>query len=147
MVTISDIPFSVTTSLDGLQNLNARPVVTSDLDVKHGYKSYLLITLKASLYNPSHITIGTGDVSFNLQYKNHPIGTAEISGLILKPGVNNISTSVHYSPHGSSNVAAGQNLLENYVQGVISTARILGSRDTTPIASLKEALSLSLIHI
>ena len=141
VVTISDIPFSVTTSLDGLQNLNARPVVTSDLDVKHGYKSYLLITLKASLYNPSHITIGTGDVSFNLQYKNHPIGTAEISGLILKPGVNNISTSVHYSPHGSSNVAAGQNLLENYVQGVISTARILGSRDTTPIASLKEALS------
>ncbi|WFC96531.1 hypothetical protein MBRA1_003192 [Malassezia brasiliensis] len=141
VVTITDIPFSVSTSLDGLQNLNARPVVTSDLDVKHGYKGYLLITLKASLYNPSHITIGTGDVSFNLLYKNHPIGTAEISGLVLKPGLNNISTSVHYSPHGSSNVAAGQNLLENYVQGVVSTARISGSRDTTPIASLKEALS------
>ena len=141
VVTITDIPFGVSTSLDGLQNLNARPVVTSDLDVKHGYKSYLLITLKASLYNPSHITIGTGDVSFNLLYKNHPIGTAQISSLVLKPGLNNISTSVHYSPHGSGNVAAGQNMLENYVQGVVSTAVISGSRDTTPIASLKEALS------
>ncbi|WFC96530.1 hypothetical protein MBRA1_003191 [Malassezia brasiliensis] len=107
VVTITDIPFSVSTSLDGLQNLNARPVVTSDLDVKHGYKGYLLITLKASLYNPSHITIGTGDVSFNLLYKNHPIGTAEISGLVLKPGLNNISTSVHYSPHENGNKAVG----------------------------------------
>ncbi|WFD49313.1 hypothetical protein GLX27_003993 [Malassezia furfur] len=141
VVTITDIPFGVSTSLDGLQNLNARPVVTSDLDVKHGYKSYLLITLKASLYNPSRITIGTGDVSFALGYTGHPIGSAQISNLVLHPGVNNISTNVHYAPHGSVNERAGQQLLENYVQGVVSTAKISGSRDTTPIASLKEALS------
>ena len=141
VVTITDIPFGVTTSLDGLQNLNARPVVTSNLDVKHGYKSYLLITLDASMYNPSHITIGTGDVSFGLQYQGRPIGTAQVSDLVLVPGVNNVATNVHYSPHGAANVAAGQNLLENYVQGIVSTSKIIGSRDTTPIASLKEALS------
>ncbi|WFC96532.1 hypothetical protein MBRA1_003193 [Malassezia brasiliensis] len=141
VVTITDIPFDVTTSLAGLQNLNARPVVTSNLDVKHGYKSYLLITLVASMYNPSPITIGTGDVSFSLQYKGRSIGTAEVSDLVLVPGVNKVSTNVHYSPHGAANVAAGQNLLENYVQGIESTSTIIGSRDTTPIASLKEALS------
>ena len=141
LVTITDIPFSVSTSLDGLQNLNARPVIASDLDVKHGYKSYLLITLTATLYNPSHITIGTGDVSFNLQYKGHPIGTAQISNLVLVPGVNKVATNVHYSPHGSANTAAGQEMLEGYVQGIEATAVIVGSKDTTPIASLKEALS------
>ncbi|WFD44515.1 hypothetical protein MPSI1_003183 [Malassezia psittaci] len=140
-VTITDIPFDVNTNVLGLQNLKAKPVISTDLDVKHGYKSYLLITLKASLYNPSHITIGTGDVSFGLQYTGKPIGTADISDLVLVPGMNNVSTNVHYSPQGSANVAAGQQLLENYVQAITSTASIIGSRDTTPIASLKEALS------
>ena len=141
LVTITDIPFGVSTTLDGLQNLNARPVVTSDLDVAHGYSSYLLITLKAAMYNPSHITIGTGDVSFTLQFQGHNIGTAQVKNLILKPGMNNVSTDVHYSPQGSANEAAGQKMLENYVQGIESTAVIQGSRDTTPIASLKQALS------
>lgn len=44
-------------------------------------------------------------------------------------------------PEGSRNVASGQLLLENYVQNITSTAVVQGTRDTTPIASLKQALS------
>lgn len=140
-VTITDIPFDVSTSLLGLQNLNARPATVSNLDVKHGYSSYLLITLDAHMYNPSHLTVGTGDVSFGLKFQDRPIGTAEISGLVIHPGLNTVATDVHYSPQGSANKAAGQNMLENYVQGIASTALIQGSQSTTPIASLKQALS------
>jgi len=140
-VTISDIPFSVDTSLLGLQNLNARPATVSDLDVYHGYKSYLLIKVNAHLYNPSHITVGTGDVSFGLQFQSHTIGSADINDLIIQPGLNNIPTDVHYSPQGSENTAAGQKMLENYVMGVVSTAIIQGSSSTTDIGSLKKALA------
>ncbi|SHO78091.1 Uncharacterized protein MSYG_2433 [Malassezia sympodialis ATCC 42132] len=140
-VTIRDIPFSVDTSLLGLQNLNARPATVSDLDVYHGYKSYLLIKVNAHLYNPSHITVGTGDVSFGLQFKGRTIGSADIDDLVIQPGLNTIPTDVHYSPQGSQNTAAGQQLLENYVMGVVSTANIQGSSSTTDIASLKKALA------
>ena len=141
LVTISDIPFNVDTNILGLQNLNARPVVVSDLDVNRGFPDYLLIKITATLFNPSDITIGTGDVSFDLFFMDRPIGKALIYNLVLVPGENRVPTDVRYSPQGAANVAAGQMLLENYVQGIVSDTVIAGSRDTTPIASLKQALS------
>lgn len=47
---------------------------------------------------------------------------------------------VHYMPQGGA-VPTGQLLLENFLQGVDSDTTILGSMDTTPIDSLKLALS------
>ena len=140
-VTITEIPFDVDTTLPGLQNLAARPVSVADLDVYHGYKSYLLIKLNAFLYNPSTITIKVGDVKFPLFFENHQIGEAHISGLVLKPGVNKVPTDVHYSPQGKENTMHGQKMLENYVQGIVSDAKIMGSRDATEVESLKQAFS------
>ncbi|WFD32817.1 hypothetical protein MSPP1_003868 [Malassezia sp. CBS 17886] len=140
-VTITQIPFDVNTTLAGLQNLNVRPVVSSNLDVKHGDRDYLEITLTASMVNPSQLTIGAGDVAFGLRFQNRPIGTANIADLVLVPGVNNVSTAVHYQPEGKANTAAGQVMLENYVQGVLSNASIQGSKDATPIVPLQQAFS------
>ncbi|WFD34248.1 hypothetical protein MCUN1_001085 [Malassezia cuniculi] len=141
LVTISDIPFSVDTSLPGLQNLAARQVTVSDLDVYHGYKSYLVIKLNAYLYNPSTITIKVGDVSFPMYFDNHQIGTANIYGLVLTPGTNKVPTDAHYAPQGAANTAAGKRMLENYVQGITSDAAIIGSTSATDVESLKEAFS------
>ena len=47
---------------------------------------------------------------------------------------------VHYSPQGDA-VPVGQQMLENFLQGVDSDTTIVGSTDTTPIDSLKLALS------
>lgn len=106
----------------------------------HGYSDYLQINVNAALYNPSNITIGTGDVAFGLSFQSELIGTADIANLILVPGDNKVPTAVHYQPSGGASQAAGQLLLENYVQGVDSNTLIVGTDDTTPIASLKEAL-------
>ncbi len=141
VVTISNIPFNVDTNLLGLQNLNARPAVVSNLDVFHGYPSYLQINVDTTLFNPSSITIGTGDVTFQVYFLNRLIGTAVINGLVLVPGTNIVPTQVRYSPQGAENTRAGQTLLENYVQGIVSNVIIQGTRDTTPIDSLKQALS------
>ncbi|GAA5914535.1 uncharacterized protein JCM6883_003197 [Sporobolomyces salmoneus] len=138
---LDDIAFSVSTSLLGLQGLNARPATVSDLDVFHGYPDYLQINVNAHLYNPSNITIGTGDVAFGLDFQSEQIGTADIANLVLVPGENNVPTAVHYQPRGGAAQAAGQLLLENYIQNVNSSTIIQGNSDTTPIASLKEALA------
>lgn len=42
-IPITGIPFDVTTDLLGLQSLNARPTVVSNLDVYHGYPTFLQI--------------------------------------------------------------------------------------------------------
>lgn len=98
------------------------------------------MTVNAQLYNPSNITIGTGDVAFGLLFQSQQIGTADIDNLVLVPGENNVPTAVHYQPRGGAAQAAGQRLLENYIQAVDSDTIIQGTDDTTQIASLKAAL-------
>lgn len=52
-----------------------------------------------------------------------------------------VTLDVLYSPQGSSQTAAGQTMLENYLQGIDSNTVILGTTSSTPIGSLQLALS------
>ncbi|KAI0063538.1 hypothetical protein BV25DRAFT_1915044 [Artomyces pyxidatus] len=139
-LSLTDITFSVGTSIAGLQGLNAKPALVTSLDVNHGYADYLLIKVTASLFNPSNLTLGAGDVDFGLVFQNQQIGTADISNIVIVPGNDSYSIDVMYSPQGSA-VSAGQAMLENYLQGVVSDTTIQGSTSTTPIDSLKLAMS------
>lgn len=98
-------------------------------------------TVDASLFNPSNITLVIdGTVAFSLKFQDQVIGQALIANLHLQPGDNLVPTQVHFQPSGASS-AAGQLLLENFVQGVISGTLIVGDKDTTSIESLSAALS------
>ena len=98
------------------------------------------VAVNSHLFNPSNITIGTGDVAFGLSFDGQTIGTANIANLVLVPGENIVPTAVHYQPSGGAPRAAGQLLLENFIQAVPSDTLIVGNEGTTPIGSLKEAL-------
>ncbi|KAG7446409.1 uncharacterized protein BT62DRAFT_931852 [Guyanagaster necrorhizus] len=141
LLSFSEIPFSVGTSIDGLQGLKARPVTVSDLDVNHGYPGYLLIKVNSILYDPSNLTIGTSDVSFLFSYQNQVIGTSNMADMVITPGNGSYLTDVHFFPQGSDAASAGRTLLENYIQGVDAETSITGSTDSTPIESLQTALS------
>ncbi|KAJ7594702.1 hypothetical protein C8J56DRAFT_446479 [Mycena floridula] len=140
LLSLKDIGFSVSSSIDGLQGLNARPVTVANLDVNHGFSDYLLIKVDSALFNPSNLTIGTEDVEFDLQFLGESIGSVDMSNLIIKPGNGSYPTDVHYSPQGGA-VDAGQTLLENFLQGIDSATTIAGTTSSTPIGSLKSALS------
>ncbi|TBU46075.1 hypothetical protein BD309DRAFT_663805 [Dichomitus squalens] len=140
VLSLTDIAFDVQTSIAGLQGLNAKPAEVTSLDVNHGFPDYLLIKVTSSLYNPSNITLGSGDVAFGLQFDGDTIGEADLSNLIILPGNQTYPIDVHYQPQGSA-VASGQKMLENYLQGVLSATTIQGSTDATPIESLQLALS------
>ncbi|KDQ57731.1 hypothetical protein JAAARDRAFT_69819 [Jaapia argillacea MUCL 33604] len=55
------------------------------------------------------------------------------------------TTASLFNPRFGAALAAGQRLLENYLQGVDSDTAIVGTTDATPISSLK--LALSEIHL
>ena len=53
LLNIRQIAFSnLQTSIAGLQNLNAKPAIVSNLDVNHGFPDFLLITVDTQLFNP-----------------------------------------------------------------------------------------------
>ncbi|KAG1812612.1 uncharacterized protein BJ212DRAFT_460083 [Suillus subaureus] len=141
VLSLVDIEFSVQSTIAGLQGLKAKPASVANLDVNHGYSDYLLITVDTSLFNPSNLTIGTGDVSFALQFENQVIGSADLSNMIIQPGNVSYPTDVHYSPQGAAQTAAGQAMLENYLQGVDSQTTIMGTSSSTSIGSLEPALA------
>ncbi|RPD52194.1 hypothetical protein L227DRAFT_623401, partial [Lentinus tigrinus ALCF2SS1-6] len=140
LLSLTDIEFDVETTIAGLQGLNAEPALVTGLDVNHGFASYLLIKVNSSLFNPSNITLGAGDISFGLQFGGDTIGTADLSNLVIVPGNETYAIDVHYQPEGGA-VASGQKMLENYLQGVESDTTIQGSTDSTPIESLELAMS------
>lgn len=140
-VNIKDIAFGLDTNLLGLQGLNAHPARVANLDVYHGYPTYLQINTDTTLFNPSDTTVGAGDVSFGVMFEDHIIGNALINNIVLPPGDVVVPTRIQYMPVGNDNKAAGQHLLENYVQNITSTAIVIGTSQTTPIESLSQALS------
>jgi hypothetical protein len=137
---LKDIAFDVESSIDGLEGLDKEPVTISGLDVNHGYPDYLLIKVQSLINNPSNLTIGSGDVVFDLRFTDASIGTANLNNLLIVPGTRNYSTDVHYAPHGDA-VSAGQKMLANYIQGVDSDTTIAGTSHSTPIESLQDGLS------
>ncbi|KAG1785555.1 uncharacterized protein HD556DRAFT_110398 [Suillus plorans] len=141
VLSLVDIEFSVQSTIAGLQGLKAKPASVTNLDVNHGYSDYLLITVDTSLFNPSNLTIGAGDVAFALQFENQVIGSADLSNMIIQPGNLSYPTDVHYSPQGAAQTAAGQAMLENYLQGVDSQTTIMGTSSSTSIGSLEPALA------
>lgn len=78
VLSLVDMEFSVQSAIAGLQGLKAKPASVANLDVNHGYADYLLITVDTSLFNPSNLTIGTGDVSFALLFENQVIASADL---------------------------------------------------------------------
>ncbi|KAK0557527.1 hypothetical protein OC844_005558 [Tilletia horrida] len=139
-VTISGIDFDVGSALAGIQNLNAQPAKVSNLDVAKGFNDYLLLTLTTTLFNPSNLTVGTGDVSFDTVYRGQVIGQVVINDLVLKPGENVVPTQLRFAPRGGNAVTAGRAVLENYVANLTSTVSVEGSTGSTPIDSLKQAI-------
>lgn len=140
LLSLTGISFSVDSTIQGLQGLNTKPVTISSLDVNHGFPDNLLIKVKGELFNPSNLTIGTGDVAFNLQFQEETLGTANIQDMVITPGEMTQAIDVHFAPQGAA-VSAGRTMLQNFLQGIKSDTAISGSLDSTDIQSLKQALS------
>jgi hypothetical protein len=79
-------------------------------------------------------------VSFELQFEDETVGTANIENLVITPGDMKPPIDVHFAPQGDA-VSAGRTLLENFLQGIDANTAIVGTTSATNVQSLKQALS------
>ncbi|KIL68938.1 hypothetical protein M378DRAFT_21838 [Amanita muscaria Koide BX008] len=140
LISLQNITFGVNSQIFGLEGLDALPPTISQLDINHGYSNYLLIRVESTLFNPSTLTIGTDDVTFLVQYEGQTIGSAQLNKLVILPGNSTYPIDIHYAPEGTA-INAGRAMIQIFLGGNDADALILGTSDSTPIQSLKQALS------
>lgn len=113
---ITGIPFSVTTSLVGVDSFEGNATV-SDVAVNDPTNAYIGINLVAGLYNPSNLTLFSDSLSLPTVYTtyNVVIGRATIPKLGLIPGLNLIDVLFEFiiPPGNSSQI---QEVLQLYLQ-------------------------------
>lgn len=136
-ITLGGISFTVPTTLTGLQFLNSTATVINSLDVSGGTTENLLLSISVTMSNPSDFSISTGDVSFVMGSDGTDLGLVTLPNLVLARGENTVTASATFNPKGSD---VGQNLLSTFVMGSDNAVSISGYSNSTPIASLAEAL-------
>ncbi|KAG6813669.1 hypothetical protein H0H92_008517 [Tricholoma furcatifolium] len=146
LLTLEGINFSVESSIDGLQGLDAKPVTIGTVDVNHGFSDYLLIIVDATMFNPRGQTVGLAELVRETFKRVSRFSTPNGRAIWSLSQEAKIIQSVYllrdvqYSPQGGA-VSAGQILLQDFVEGIDVDTTIAGSTGSTPIPSLQSALS------
>ncbi|RIA99313.1 hypothetical protein C1645_705566 [Glomus cerebriforme] len=140
-VEIQGIKFETQTKLAGIQGLKTKPAVVNSLVVTGGTAENMLINLSVGLFNPSNVKISMGDVVFDLNFQDQPMGKVIMQNFVLDRGENNVNVTAQFGPQGDAANKAGRELLDNFIIGKSNTVGIKGSTQSTPIASLQKALA------
>ncbi|KAF9426865.1 hypothetical protein BGZ94_005885 [Podila epigama] len=137
IVTIPGIAVSVPSTLVGM-NLNAGGAAIANVSVTGGTPEFAEIGLNVILQNPSGLTAKVGEVGFNIVYAGHAMGRAMISNMVLNPGSNILPAVFHLMPDTE---AIRDSFLSGFVTGASFMLDVGGSMESSPIASLKDAMA------
>ncbi|KAJ3308467.1 hypothetical protein HDU76_003956, partial [Blyttiomyces sp. JEL0837] len=139
-VTISNVSLVDSLSFSGFNGLNQ--VSIGSTVVAAGNTNGMRLAIQTSLFNPSTITLNVNsDITMGLFYKNQPMGSVVLPAVSLAPGANSIVASSIFNPQGSDAVAAGRELLSNFMQGRSSSVTIVGTSSSTPYQALQTAFN------
>ncbi len=155
-ITITGIPFNVSTSLVGINSFNGYTAV-NNVSVVGSTPTYIKIPLDVSLFNPSNLTVYSKDVNVPAQYLGTEIGRAYIENLNLLALRNNTQPAeFRYAP-GNPGDPNALKVLELYLEpadkGAGGSSKPQGAPLTiggppqvggyalTPYGSLTEALA------
>ncbi|KAI8873166.1 hypothetical protein GQ42DRAFT_118311 [Ramicandelaber brevisporus] len=140
LITLSGIPFNVSSSLGGLQGFNSVPPSISKLDVTDGTESGLNLDLGLVMSNPSPISLSlNSDVKFQMVYANGEVGSVTLPKLTLNSGENSLNASSLFTPNANPQ---GIELLNRYLNQVPKSPLIIkGTMDSVEIKPLKEGMS------
>ncbi|KAG0746078.1 hypothetical protein G6F33_006884 [Rhizopus arrhizus] len=141
-LTLPNVPFDVTTSLNGFNDFGGVSQIQS-LKVVGGTSNYILIDLSVQLSNPSNITITVGDINFDVvmpEFSNAVIGKVYLTNTVIPPGAKNYDITMHLG-EGATNTAAVMQVLSDYLTAATVPMMIVGSPSSTKIAPLAPALA------
>ncbi|KAH9961311.1 hypothetical protein BC827DRAFT_1260505 [Russula dissimulans] len=136
-ITISNIPFNVTSDLSGINSFG-HAAGLSNVKITgsggSGGNQYINADLTTALHNPSNISLQTNDLSLAVFYKDVKIGRAAID-------VSSFTQSeFHYQPDNANDTTA-QSFLTEFIQtGDTLPLSIKGDLSSSPYLSLVPAL-------
>ncbi|KAJ3724969.1 hypothetical protein DFJ43DRAFT_1197841 [Lentinula guzmanii] len=143
-VPIFGIPFNVTSSLSGINSFGGKATlsnVTVTGSGGTGGNEFIVAPLTTTLENPSNVSLDTTDIALPVYYEGTMIGRAAINTFDLVPGTNAVPSEFHYEP-SNSNDSVAQSFIADFLTSTNSLPlSIKGDSASTPIDSLKEALS------
>jgi hypothetical protein len=144
LLSISDIPFSLDTTIAAINSFGGSAVL-SDIKItgsggKNG-NEFVVAPLKTTLKNPSHISLLSSGISLPAFSNGVQIGSAVINPLKVAPGDNIVATEFRYGPANANDTIA-QKFLQNFLQGTdVQPVEIQGSTGSTTVTSLQPALA------
>ncbi|KAL8279026.1 hypothetical protein RQP46_008484 [Phenoliferia psychrophenolica] len=150
-IPISGIPFSVTSTLVGVNGLGGKAVVPkTPIVIGSGSGNefspgpggqFIRITLSFDAVNPAPLILHTNLVALLISYRGYVVGRAYINPLDLALGANNLPAEFHYEPADPGNVVA-QSLLTAYLETNGSIPLLAtGDLASSPYGALAPALS------
>ncbi|KAI8143830.1 hypothetical protein BJV82DRAFT_557523 [Fennellomyces sp. T-0311] len=136
---LSNITFDVTSSLAGFNNFEGKTNILK-MAVTGGTPDHIEVTLTVSFVNPSQISITVGTLTFEsiMQENGVSIGTVIMNDVVIKPGENTFDCIMHM--HSSKKELVDQ-MVSIYMTNAQAPLTIAGTKDSTKIASLQDALS------
>ncbi|KXS20958.1 hypothetical protein M427DRAFT_41124 [Gonapodya prolifera JEL478] len=141
-ITLTQVPFSTSLALQGLQGLAASPLAIQTFSITGGTPQYISITISVKMVNPSNVQLAlNSDVTLNMVYQNQVLGTVTIPNMSLNIGDNTVSASARYSPQTPQAAAVGSQLLTAFVGGTDTVVQVQGSTTATPLGPLIPSLS------
>ncbi|KAG0057609.1 hypothetical protein BGZ83_006982 [Gryganskiella cystojenkinii] len=136
-VKIPGVAVNVQSTLAGM-NLNAGGASITNISVTGGTSEYLEIHQNVVLQNPSGLTVKVGAVAFNIGYQGNAMGRATVENMVLVPGANTLPAVFHLQP---TNAQIRDAFLSGFVAGASFTLNVAGSKDSTTVTSLQDAMA------
>ncbi|KAF9135822.1 hypothetical protein BGW39_011411 [Mortierella sp. 14UC] len=135
-------PLKTSLPLQGIDFSNQKPTV-SNIAVVGGTTDYVTINAIVGLNNPSIFSASLVPVALQVKSTLNGtvsyVGAAMISNLILKPGMNNVPTTIQFKPIDKT-FASG--FLSAFVGGGSFVSCIYGDENVSPIASIVSTIKI-----
>ncbi|KAK3835449.1 MAG: hypothetical protein J3R72DRAFT_513951 [Linnemannia gamsii] len=134
------VPLKTSLPLQGIDFSNQKPTVT-DIVVVGGTTEYVTINAIVGLNNPSIFSASLGPVTLQIKSTLNGtvgyVGVAQISNLVLKPGMNNVPATILFKP---TDKTFGSGFISTFVGGGSFVSYIYGDDSVSPIVSMVPTL-------
>lgn len=123
-ITFHKYKFIKTVTIPGMKGLVDTQITA--FNVPGDGPGYLNVSVNATIFNPSFVSMHVGDVFFDITYENWTIGTLLTYDLYLKSGSNQLSMSGVIQPTNNDSLPSISVFFSQYISGIGSVFGVRG---------------------
>ncbi|RKP10331.1 hypothetical protein THASP1DRAFT_21943 [Thamnocephalis sphaerospora] len=125
-ITLDGIKLEKDLTLKGMGNFPGVQIKSMDLPSNHPLGGIAMVA-EASMGNPSPFGMELGDLTFDIFYRDVRMATANVTGVTIKPGVNDLSMKGRALPQSrAEDLTQLGDMFTDYMGGKPSDMRVVG---------------------